>query len=877
MALPDPRHSLGYACIAWIEHHLVHGPGDVQGQPIELDVELSSFLVAAYEVDDDGRRTLKEAFFSRSKGRAKSELAGMVVCFEFVGPARFDHHAVAGEQLVCPVCREAYYDFDEGEPVGKPVVYPFIRCLATEEGQAGNTYDNVTNMLVDLVERHGAAFPSIDIGQKAASSTRVFLAGGGEIRPSTASSSSKDGGKETFSVFDEALALDTPLPTPTGWTSMKEVCVGDELIGADGRPTRVLKVTEVQEGRDCYRVTFKDGSSIVASDGHLWQTKVNSSAAKPRVRTTGEMVVDGRRFMVPAGLPWQTSAVDLDIDPFVLGLWLGDGDARNATITVGEQDRRETAAAVRGVGYSVTWCETGGRAPLMYVSTLGSHRNRFSPVRGLKVRLRDAGLLANKHVPAEYLRASLEQRTSLLRGLMDSDGSVTPSGHCTFVNTSERLVDDLLELLRTLGEAGSKVWCADTRSRQGGYWKVHFTPRYVVPFSLTRKAERVQLRPQEWTSITSIEPVESVPVRCVAVEADDHLFMAGARPQVTHNTHLYVLPELRKMYDTVKRNGLKRKMQPWLLQTSTMYGIGEESIAETTHKSHRAGKLKATLFDHVEAPADLDPDKRSDRIKGLKVCYGPAAEWMPIEDIADEYDDPRVDRADWLRFFWNRAVAGTSDFVNAAAWDALVLPDQLRPRDAITLGFDGGRSDDSTALVACRLSDGMLFEIAVWLRPKEQVGDWRVPREAVDAMVTRTMGAYDVIQLWADPNRWEPYLDKWGAAWPGVVAEEWPSDKGTDRAVRLFLSGVKDGSLHHDGSELLSAHVKAAALVRGRLRPASESGDDVDTLSRHYLSMRKKGAGKIDAAWAATLAYKARGWCLEKGRGARIDVAASVW
>jgi len=184
----DPKRfvSLGFEAIDWIEAYLCHGPGDVQGEPLVIDDEMAAFIVRAYELDPEtGRRKVNRAFLSRPKGRAKSEIAGALVCFEALGPCRFDGWNA------------------DGEPVGRPLTYPFIRCMATEEGQAGNTYDNVTAMLSHLVEHFGDEFPSIDLGRGAQTSSRIFIEGGGEIRPSTASSASKDGGKESFSVFDE--------------------------------------------------------------------------------------------------------------------------------------------------------------------------------------------------------------------------------------------------------------------------------------------------------------------------------------------------------------------------------------------------------------------------------------------------------------------------------------------------------------------------------------------------------------------------------------------------------------------------------------------------------------------------------------------------
>ncbi|MGK4583473.1 terminase [Kitasatospora sp. HPMI-4] len=185
-AEPKAFVSLGFTAIDWIETYLCHGPGDVQGEPLVIDDEMAAFIVRAYELDSvTGRRKVNRAFLSRPKGRAKSELAGALVCFEALGPCRFD-------------------GFDaQGEPVGREQVYPFIRCMATEEGQAGNTYDNVTAMLEHLVEHFGDEFPGIDLGRNAQTSSRIFIEGGGEIVPSTSSGAAKDGGKETFAVFDE--------------------------------------------------------------------------------------------------------------------------------------------------------------------------------------------------------------------------------------------------------------------------------------------------------------------------------------------------------------------------------------------------------------------------------------------------------------------------------------------------------------------------------------------------------------------------------------------------------------------------------------------------------------------------------------------------
>ncbi len=134
MSLPGIRESLGWYAIAWIQNFLVHGPGDVQGDPIRLDDEFARFLIFAYAVNSRGERKVRRAFLSRAKGRSKSELAAMVGCFEALGECRFDHRAAAGEMA------DWGYEYELGEPVGKQLKYVEILNVATEENQAGHVF-----------------------------------------------------------------------------------------------------------------------------------------------------------------------------------------------------------------------------------------------------------------------------------------------------------------------------------------------------------------------------------------------------------------------------------------------------------------------------------------------------------------------------------------------------------------------------------------------------------------------------------------------------------------------------------------------------------------------------------------------------------------
>lgn len=187
----------------------MHGPGDVQGEPVEVVDEFALFIVDCYAVEGPdgehpGRLLHDSAFLSRPKGCDKSGLGSRFVLFEALGPCRFAGWAKGGEVYRDPWGLGFEYEYQPGEPMGRPVQTPYIRCMATEETQTGNTYDSVHFNLTDEASPLSSV-PGVDTGL-----SRVLLPGGGEITPSTASSASKDGGKETFVVFDESHIYNTP-------------------------------------------------------------------------------------------------------------------------------------------------------------------------------------------------------------------------------------------------------------------------------------------------------------------------------------------------------------------------------------------------------------------------------------------------------------------------------------------------------------------------------------------------------------------------------------------------------------------------------------------------------------------------------------------
>lgn len=289
----------------------------------------------------------------------------------------------------------------------------------------------------------------------------------------------------------------------------------------------------------------------------------------------------------------------------------------------------------------------------------------------------------------------------------------------------------------------------------------------------------------------------------------------------------------------------------------------EGSDAQLTYEA----KAKNVFVDFRKSRRRVELDDDAGLTREVIYLYGDSIRskggWVSERRIVADIQNPAMGEAEVRRFFLQEVTGGLRDAVNAAKWDAQGRDDDpLLPEDKIALGFDGSRSRDATALIACRLRDGRLFRLGTWV-PEEYEGH-KVPRLEVDTAVKAAFEAYDVAYLFADPYRWQDYLDVWSALYPGRVVE-FPTnvESRMDTAIERFLTALRDDELTHDGDETLAAHAKAAALAKGR-RKAEREGDDGQK-AQHYLKVVKKRAGLIDAFVAAILAYAARGQAVEDG------------
>lgn len=355
----------------------------------------------------------------------------------------------------------------------------------------------------------------------------------------------------------KALYVGTPIATPTGWKTMGDIEPGDYVFAVDGKPTRVVGVSDVMHGRECFRVEFSDGESIVADAEHLWETDartdrfVTRGEPNPTVKTTRqilETLTHGTRpennHRVRLAEPLDLPDADLPIDPYTLGVWLGDGTSENANLTCSSDDG-ELIENLRSAGTVVTFkaAYTGSKACKYLMGSVGHATKRADC---LQTKLRAARLLGNKHIPAAYLRASRSQRMALLQGLMDTDGSASKAGQCEFSSCSAKLRDGVMELARSLGFKPTlkTAWAKCNGKYCGAVYRIQFWAYSDDScFRLSRKSARLKHRPERMTRagyrvITNVVPVESRPVKCIAVEHPERLYLAGAGMIPTHNTTL---------------------------------------------------------------------------------------------------------------------------------------------------------------------------------------------------------------------------------------------------------------------------------------------------------------------------------------------------
>lgn len=332
------------------------------------------------------------------------------------------------------------------------------------------------------------------------------------------------------------------IPLANGkFKELKDIVDGDILVGQNGQPTTVIKAHEIQLPKKAYELKFSNGEVIRAGGEHLW-TIQNQRGTRKTVDTdyifNYMSKYKERVYIDRVQKPLSGLDKDLPLDPYFLGLWLGDGGSWQNVFCSEDEEIIE---------YVNNWTiEHGGYLEKTKHQNSGkavTYRIKDTDLTDICI---DLGIRKSysensgvKRIPEIYFEASYEQRLELLRGLMDTDGCHHSGGFCIFTQKEGQLCDDVVRLAKSLG------WDVTVTETNPGKLAKPNTKYYNIgisaldnPFKLAKKAKKWkrQTRMVNKVRIVSITEIEPIPMRCLTVDAPDGQFCIEYTYTVTHNT-----------------------------------------------------------------------------------------------------------------------------------------------------------------------------------------------------------------------------------------------------------------------------------------------------------------------------------------------------
>lgn len=427
------------------------------------------------------------------------------------------------------------------------------------------------------------------------------------------------------------IALDSVVPTPSGLRIWGDVQVGDSLFAEDGSITTVKKRFDAGTV-PLYRVRFRDGTSLRVSGDHEWdvQTPYDRKVGTRRTVTTAQLrgmrLVSGgqRHISIPSQRPAQYPVAKLPADPYLFGLWLGDGIANEPRLICPDQAiRREIIKRGQEISESASVPKRIG-----LLKWAGS--------------LRSTGMMScrsfEKYIPENYKIASINQRLDLLRGLMDSDGTCAKNGHTYLASCSEKLIEDFIWLARSLGYSATKMgpYKINGGENRDSYRAVLCGE--ICPFlaqTAKRKRWRKPVNGKTLRFIDAIEPAGEAEAMCVEIAHPSHCFQATDFI-VTHNCKG---PGKTACEAWLAWNFLLTRPHPKIAATSiTSENLADNLWAEMAKWQQKSELLKAAfqwtktrIFakDHPETwwmsartwPKSADKEQQANTLAGLHADY----------------------------------------------------------------------------------------------------------------------------------------------------------------------------------------------------------------------------------------------------------------
>lgn len=447
--------------------------------------------------------------------------------------------------------------------------------------------------------------------------------------------------------------LSSPILTPTGWTTMGEIKVGDRVIDMDGNPVNVTHVWPQQKKEKVYRVSFHDGTSTLAGGEHNWTVrklrKQTDRSFKWQVKTTLDLKNDLFTFKQKPLPKWEIPVVSsvkfsnktsLPINPYCLGLLLGDGHLRTGSpgYSCHENDRELITYLDEGLSSLDIKVNSVVKDPQHYYFVSNKkprpRRNR------LVTELTTLGLIntrsSNKFIPEVYKFSSQEDRLDLLRGLMDSDGGWMGDSGFNFTSTSEALIKDITFLIQSLGGVVYRLGSRDRNKNwaisHGIYFKIN-----SCPFRLKRKADKytsLNYNKNIYRVITSIEEVGFEECKCITVDSPTSTYLTNDCI-VTHNS---VLVGTLSLLEQVNLNA----------EVLILGGSQTQSRKVFEYISQAGGRTQGMFWNAPNAPKALQ-DKKSELLESSRIVTGGLIKCLPASPTSVYGQRPsrlRVDEAD---------------------------------------------------------------------------------------------------------------------------------------------------------------------------------------------------------------------------------------
>lgn len=509
------------------------------------------------------------------------------------------------------------------------------------------------------------------------------------------------------------LPLTTLIPTPDGFKKMADIHVGDMVFGKDGRPCTVLAESEIVKAAG-YKFIFDDKTEIVSHDKHLWLTfdrkeqvqlskRTNDFRKKERlykrkskskksyighsgptkpppkgtVRSTEEIVKTlklgkRRNHAIPLADSLQLQKKNLLIDPYVFGLWLGDGTSSDGSITT--MDRQIVSAVIKA-GFPFR------RKSKKVNQETGEVNKAYTYFfDGLKEKLKLLGVLNNKHIPHDYLWSHKTQRLSLLQGLMDTDGHAYKRGRSVdFYNKNKNIADGAVFLFNSLGESCtiSEKMVSLNGEVFGPYYIVRATPLSNIVFRLKRKVKRQtkknktkKVNRNKWRFIVEAKRTAPVQMKCIQVSSPDSLYLAGKNLIPTHNSillsnmatqmwlqdnNIYKLDNfstgynvlflsLEMPYEDCFSRFLARLAD--VPQRSIIKGTLTDDEREKVAQAEKFIEAYPYEFEIVDVPRDLNINELELRFNDAMLKYKPH---IVVVDYLSLMESKNAKEQDWLR------------------------------------------------------------------------------------------------------------------------------------------------------------------------------------------------------------------------------------